>query len=240
MSVFRSLSVLAAAAAVALVACSSRRGAREAQDGSRGSGDSESALESQLVPTALAEVERAQRLGALIYKKDKLAAVATDVMLEATSKSPDPSVRGWIVDDAPEPAVVFVGETGSELSRVYEVTFAGAKPSFTTLPEGTPLSNELAARYRARRTASKADFRPCSARYNSVVIPASMVNQSGWYVYLLAATTEPGTVVVGGHHRMHVSEDGARVRSATPLSKSCLSPCPAPKCPRVVSWPAQW
>jgi hypothetical protein len=54
------------------------------------------------------------------------------------------------------------------------------------------------------------------------VLPAELIGQPGFIVYLLAATTEPGVTVMGGHYRAHMSEDGKRLLGIRPFSKACM------------------
>jgi hypothetical protein len=56
-----------------------------------------------------------------------------------------------------------------------------------------------------------------------VVLPGALLGERGHLVYALAATIEPNEVVIGGHHRFLVSEDGNTVLKEQPLSKSCLT-----------------
>jgi hypothetical protein len=74
--------------------------------------------------------------------------------------------------------------------------------------------------WRARESALRSGFRACTPRYNTVVLPAKL--DDAWRVYLLAASQDADEVVLTGHHRVTVSPDGRSVRSAEPLSKSCV------------------
>jgi hypothetical protein len=53
--------------------------------------------------------------------------------------------------------------------------------------------------------ARKAGLELCASPYNAVVLPASLRGETGWLVYLLAATTEPGRKILTGHLRVHSS-----------------------------------
>jgi hypothetical protein len=74
----------------------------------------------------------------------------------------------------------------------------------------------------AKELARKAGLEMCASPYNAVVLPASLRGETGWLVYLLAATTDPSRKILTGHLRVHVSADGATILAATALSKSCL------------------
>ncbi|MDF0673885.1 MAG: hypothetical protein P0120_06030 [Nitrospira sp.] len=75
---------------------------------------------------------------------------------------------------------------------------------------------------RARQLAIEALTERCSDRYNPVMVPGNVAGFKGWAIYLLAATTEPEDIIVGGHVRVDVSEDELKVLQASKLSKSCL------------------
>lgn len=173
-------------------------------------------------PERRAIVDRAQRIGRMIYLKDQLAADATDVMFRATQGKPDARTKGWIVPDGLPLRVVFAGEDNGEVVPVYEVTF-NSGPSFRQYPAESRLSEDLALRFRARQLAMKSDFPRCSDRYNSVVLPGAEMNVDGFLVYLLAATTQPDLLIAGGHHLVRVSADATTVLETTSFTRSCLN-----------------
>lgn len=77
--------------------------------------------------------------------------------------------------------------------------------------------------FRARASAEKARFQKCSQTYNTVILPADMAGEKGWYVYLLAATTKNDEAVMGGHVRVHVSADGKNILNVKEFTKTCLT-----------------
>ncbi|MFO0691771.1 MAG: hypothetical protein U0900_23955 [Myxococcota bacterium] len=94
-------------------------------------------------------------------------------------------------------------------------------------PEKT-LSDREAAMWRARELARhfaiEKPVASCSDRYETVVLPESDRDDSDWLVYLIAMPADPNRFAVGGHHRIRISADGARIVEHFPLSKGCLSP----------------
>jgi hypothetical protein len=56
---------------------------------------------------------------------------------------------------------------------------------------------------------------------NTVVMP-SAPGESDWTVYVLAATTQPGVILVGGHSRVRVDKQTAEILEVEALSNSCL------------------
>ncbi len=180
----------------------------------------------QPIPSDLvAETETAMRLGREMFEKDQFAARGTDVLREAIPEWDD-RILGWVVTkEAGATVVTFVGEEDGNKKALYRLT--GTKPGDLEVvkrPADNPeLSAEQSVMFAARQTASNTSFRPCSSRYNTVVLPASSINKKGWIVYLIPATTEHGVIIVGGYYRVHVSENGQDVISVQPFSSSCLT-----------------
>jgi hypothetical protein len=172
------------------------------------------------------EVARAEILGRAIYTNDMLAAWGSDAMLAAKLPNSD-QCRGWITRRQKDVWTVhFIGKDGGLDAELCAVDFAEFAPKAGKLRAWTkpqPLGAELAAMYRALQTATKSpQFIRRTDNYNPVVLPGALVGQPGWLVYLLAATTDPKEVIVGGHYCMRVSADGATLLETRPLSKSFL------------------
>lgn len=74
---------------------------------------------------------------------------------------------------------------------------------------------------KARIAALEKGANACSDRFNTIVIPSQTSDE--WDVYVLAATTDPKLVQVGGHVRVSVSKNSSNVTATMPLSKSCLA-----------------
>ncbi len=173
------------------------------------------------------EVERSERLGRAIFDKDVAAARATDALFRTGVRPGDASVGGWVtVPYGSGWVVTFGAESGTEFVAVREVRFPegiGGHYEIASPGPPAPLVGETAAMFRARRTALAALPYACKPRYNTVVLPGAMIDRPGWLVYLLAATTVPGEIVVGGHYRVHVTADGNGIIELDQLSQSCLS-----------------
>jgi hypothetical protein len=173
-------------------------------------------------PPTTAAVISAVAIGRLMYEHDLWAAQASDAMFAQLSpQAPRPD--GWVTEDVHGVGTVtFPAPDGT--TALYQVTFPEAerRPVFEILPPGTPMTPVQSAMLAARQAALAARFQPCSNRYNTIVLPASLLRKDGWLVYLVPAGTEPDVIRVGGHYRVHVSADGRHVQSVTPLSSSCL------------------
>lgn len=205
---------LAALLGVALIACGGSH--PEAKDASS----------DDVTPAEQHALVAADKLGRAIYLQDVAAARATDAMLAMTEGQPDPHVRGWVTLETNWGyRVQFVAPSDAGLLVLYEVDVPrwGGKVRTRTLRPPEPASTEAELQFRAREAVLKWGFRSCSRTYNTVVLPGELLGQRGHLVYALAATTDPGKLVIGGHHRFLVSEDGTTVLAELPLSKDCMT-----------------
>jgi hypothetical protein len=166
-------------------------------------------------------IKEAEEIGRMIYEKDKFAAWATDLMFERVPNPNGGGIRGWITcKRGADYVVLFVSPLGDELMSPYQVVFKGQRhPQF--IHKKRLLSEEEAAMFRARRHFMDIIKEPCSEKYNTVVLPIK--NEDGWLVYALAATTNPQTIVVGGHYRATISNNGNDILSQRGFTKSCLN-----------------
>jgi hypothetical protein len=163
-----------------------------------------------------------EALGREIHRRDMAAATATDIMLDQRLNLDDYPLRGWVVtEDAAGLLVTFVAEYDGEYKAVFDVRPDATGRRRFALLEGRALSTEEALQFRARAVSQSEIAEPCSDRYNSVVLMDP--ENDGWIVYWLAATTQPGTMVLGGHYRVMVSADGQEVVAADRLSRSCIA-----------------
>jgi len=83
------------------------------------------------------------------------------------------------------------------------------------------VSDEEISMVNARMAALQVGTNSCSDRFNTVVLPSQ--DDDAWDVYVLAATTDPDLIQIGGHTRVRVSREDSEVLSSTPLAKSCIS-----------------
>jgi hypothetical protein len=169
-----------------------------------------------------AQIIKAEKIGKAIYLQDLIAAQATDVVLSRPADSSLKTVKGWIVTRDNEGYLVrFINETNKEMRPVFDVRITADDQKTFHDKNLPPLSDEQKAMFLARQNALKSALLRCSDRHNTVVL--SDPDSDNWLVYVLAATTNPHKIIVGGHSRVSVSKDGKKVISVTPLSKSCLT-----------------
>lgn len=172
-------------------------------------------------------LRRAEMLGRAIFQKDILAARATDIVIAHGPLPGNARVGGWVtVPDGGKWVVYFFDRTRPRPAILQQVNFPDSSGAGGEIgePGRRPDLEELAAAmFEARQRAVTAPFQACSRSYNSVVLPAALAGEEGWYVYLLAATTEPDVAVLGGHVRVHVSADGSEIMNIKEFTKSCLT-----------------
>jgi len=170
------------------------------------------------------DLKTLEMLGGTIFLRDAYAARATDILLaelgsmDAYQKE---GILGWIVTDLDEQVVVrFVKQVEGTFQVVYDVTFPSPEKGVLNKASGALPPAHL-NQFRARQQALTDLPAYCSDRYNTVVLPD--VDGDGFLVYALAATTEPGKVMIGGHYRLTVSANGREIEQTDRLFNSCLS-----------------
>jgi len=175
----------------------------------------------ELSPAERAEVQRIGDLGATIYEQDKVSAIATDILLAQINPADFPNFRGWLARDWGNHYVVsFYEETDGAISLIADITLRPSGEPEVQLRPARELPADELAMFRARQTGLEAGVNNCSDRFNTVVFP---LPDGAFDVFVLAATTDPELVVVGGHSRIRVAADGVTVLEREPFSRSCLA-----------------
>jgi hypothetical protein len=182
------------------------------------------------IPEGLrAAVARAETIGRALYRDDDAAARGTDVVRAAR---PVQKLIGWVTQprggDRFDVSFVANAPPFDRARYVAHLTATSAEVESIDPPQ--PLDAEGAAMFRARRlvlgsadaVAAQAGFQRCPLPYNVSTLPASLLGEEGWLVYLLAASPDTRKRVLAGHLRVRVSADGSTILDATALSKSCL------------------
>ena len=175
------------------------------------------------VPAACAgPVRAAEEMGRAIFEQDRVSAWGTDAVLgEAPGES---RVKGWVtVPEGTAWTVHFIGLEEEAPVVLYQVRFAEATPAAARLSRvepPRPAEGQVLEMFRARQAAMREPFERCAPAYNTVVLkdPAS----TSWIVYILAATSNPGDLVLGRHLRRMVAADGSKVLATQALSKGCM------------------
>jgi hypothetical protein len=163
------------------------------------------------------------KVGRAIAEQDQVSADATDVLVEARGKPSALGMRGWITledDDAWE--VDWIDGDPATPHAICSLHIKGKQVFADCPPQPAALSPSSAAMWRARQTALHSVDRICGSSVNPVVLPAQLIGRKGWLVYLLNPPTKRHSIVLGGHIRVLVSEDGRAVVDVFRLSKSCM------------------
>lgn len=172
-------------------------------------------------PMELAEIARIEAIGHEIYRQDQLAWHATDALAAGGNARPETKgTNGWVITNLPHAAqVTFIIDDGIGLRVFADVVMPNdGEPQISLSPR--VLSKTEVAMFRARETAIRSANNVCGGTLNSAILPA---DSGEWDVYVLAATTQPHVVPMGGHSRVRVSADGTLVRAIEPYSKTCLN-----------------
>ena len=157
-----------------------------------------------------------------MYEKDIRAAAATDLLLTQISPSDFPNFVGWVTYPNHEDLTVsFYEENGGEFNIIADVIFENDGIHNIELDPDRALSLNEISMIKARIAAIQVGANSCSERFNTVVIPSA--SDEFWDVYVLAATTNPNLVQVGGHVKVTVSKTTSEVVESSPLSNSCLA-----------------
>ncbi len=161
--------------------------------------------------------------GQLLYRKDQYAARATRLLLDAVDLADYPDFVGWVgYGDERTYIVSFYERTDDEVTLVADVHFSVDGTSRVEPNPGRAIGENEFSMLMARIVALEEGSNSCSNRFNTVVMP-SRDDDDTWMVYVLAATTDPNAIVVGGHSRVRVAKVTAEVLDVERMSHSCLT-----------------
>ena len=176
-------------------------------------------------PLTVAEkayVSQIEADGLLMYEKDTRAAAATDLLLSKINPSDYPDFIGWVTyQNTDDFTVSFYEKYGDGFKIIADVDFGMKREPSIKLAPKRELSVTEKSMIKARLAALKIGTNSCSDQFNTVIIPSQ--NKDAWDVYVLAATTNPNLVQVGGHTKVTISKINSEVLEKLPLSKSCLA-----------------
>ena len=176
------------------------------------------------------EVETLAKLGCDIYRQDKYAWIATDVMFECVGKERmrAEGVQGWVVDESNAIALVrFLRKNGEEMESAYDVRCPKDKKPYLEVPRERSLTPFQRLRYLAFCSAHqgmmKGHYPLCkvNSSYNKVVLDDP--TGKGFLVYFLRPKENKDEVPIGGNYRVSIDSDGKTVTQVDRLSASCLT-----------------
>jgi len=159
-------------------------------------------------------------LGVRLYQQDKLASDAFDALYTARPEAQKLPMRGWITEyEENSQRVYFLqARDGVHPSVVYTVTFAKNKLPRVDPFDSPDLPDYVAKRYPARQAAIAAIRKFAPGRNYNFEVMEDPEMKGGFLVYALASPYDEDEVVVGGHFRVTISEDGRTVKEVDPLA----------------------
>ena len=167
-------------------------------------------------------------LGLIVYQKDYAASVATDEMA-TRGLFDDSRLRGWITDRQGEAwRVVYVGGVGGIDHALYTIDVKDGvvdPQTYQYYADGRDLTDRQQGLWQARQLALSSSPSSCGEGTNAVVLPmnANDGTLQGYFVYLLAATSDPNIIQMGGHRRVQIAKDAKRVLGSVSFTNSCIT-----------------
>ena len=171
------------------------------------------------------DVPTLERLGNELSHRDEIAARAADIAGERYPEWKKVSPQCWITQlGKAADSVYLIDARKSEPALAYKVIFLKNGSQSVHDTHYQLLSPEIAVRYKALQSAMKAALPNLNAaygaRYNFEVL--NDPDGSGFLVYALAAFTKKRVLFSGGHVRISVSADGAKVERIDQLSHGII------------------
>lgn len=167
------------------------------------------------------DLKTIEKLGNELYKRDTLAATATDLLFEKHPEAKEMKFGGWLTEIGAGVSRVYLFKRADDgVKQGYVAVFSDGKEPRITEHLDEPIPEELKPRLLARSTAIEAIPGFFDRPYNFEVLDDP--DGTGFIVYALAATNDANEIVVGGHYRVTVTEDGKKAESVDALSKSLL------------------
>lgn len=167
------------------------------------------------------DIKTIEKLGKELYRRDSLAASATDLLFAEHPEAREMKFGGWITElGDPVSRVYFLKRTEEEVRLGYITIYEAGKKPVIESHLNEPLPVEVARRLLARSNGRDAIPGFYDRPYNFEVLDDP--DGDGFLVYSLAATTDANEIVAGGHSRVTISADGTTVESVDALSRSLL------------------
>jgi hypothetical protein len=168
-------------------------------------------------------IAEAEREGQTLYRKDQYAARATRLLLATIDPADYPDLIGWVgYEHGQDYVVTFYARSDGKTLLIADIHFGADDESKIEIEPDRTISDEELSMLDARTLAIEKGFNSCSDRFNSVVMPID-TDEEAWVVYILAATTNPNAIVVGGHSRIRVDKHSNEVLDVEAMSRSCLT-----------------
>lgn len=164
-------------------------------------------------------IEAIESLGQELYIRDSLAAAGSDLLFSRIPDARNMKFGGWITEIREHESRVYMFKRVDDaIAMGYIVTFPAEGEPKVENHETEEIPEEIQIRLKARSTAIQSIPGFYDRPYNFEVLDDP--DGDGFIVYSLAATSDPNEIVVGGHTRVTVSNDGTKAESVDSLSKS--------------------
>ncbi|MGH8274964.1 MAG: hypothetical protein ACRES9_12075 [Gammaproteobacteria bacterium] len=170
------------------------------------------------------KVIRAEAFGRLVYTRDQLAEQAGRRIAPSGQSPFDYPPAGWVTERTRAGLrLSFIVKEQNKIGVAAEVTRTNGGLKVHRFSTPRPLIPEEIALWKARQVAYSSQFKPCSKRYNPVIVPVRIKGESFIYVFLLPASANPDTVYLGGYHRIVVTPDGKAVLEDHAFTHGCIT-----------------
>ena len=169
--------------------------------------------------------------GTALFLIDRAAWIATDDFRTKPNARADQTLRGYIVERAPQGfTVTFFGEEKSRLVGAYVAKLVGDKiVSSQVIPRGhrAPLTAQQVRLAKAQMIRDRPGFSSCGGPLNVAAIPPASAS-APMDVYYLSPRISLDACPFGSHYRVTLAPDG-RMLARRKFANSCLSlPKPPP------------
>lgn len=167
------------------------------------------------------EIDLAERLGATLFAKVKLAEEATAAAELVVDRRTFGLAQGPIVVEKDGQWLVrFVGSAGARVISHYDVLFSlEGVPKVRLLDSPRNVTAREASLFVAKQAATRAMPFRCPADYVRIGLPS--LEGRGWTIYLLPEPKDENLIQLGGHIRAEVSHDGEEVKTIGALASGC-------------------
>jgi hypothetical protein len=161
------------------------------------------------------------RLGREMYEQDRRAAIAADLVRDNFDPDEERLVGFITTGQVPALRVRFVRAGADGYEAAIDAVFDDLLLPSLERAASPALSIDERAQITARLQVARDAATRCDGRYNTLALADP--DGEGMLVYAIAASSEPDTMMVGGHVRYSISADGERIEHTEALSKSCAA-----------------
>ncbi len=173
-------------------------------------------------------IEFREFMGHKLAQQDWAAEVGTDALIALGANLKHKKLKGFIVENNETHwTLSYIGKRRFSEGIYYQINVTHqeiVKNSYKDYSDKPiKLTDWQKSIFRATETAMMTNILLCSNNYNPVVLPLSLGDTQYLFTYLLAASNQPDLVILGGHHRFIISQDGNKILQHKAHTKSCLS-----------------